>query len=143
MNSEREAFEKVIKEDRYDTASRFKFSDWLEEHGFDDEAVEQRRMATAEWVQADKDLHHFADECGHNCYAGDETPENRMTYEMVIQAGYTYIKTGGYFIQYGNEDARNMMYTKKVRDKFWKNWQIVTGVKVEEDKQGTVFSCSC
>ncbi len=57
---DRTGFERAIKEDRYDSFSRQVYADWLEERGFDDEAMEQRRLAAPEWVEADKWLRRYA-----------------------------------------------------------------------------------
>jgi len=50
----------AIEKDRYDSTTRLVYSDWLEEHGYDDECLEQRRLATPEWIEADKWLHEYA-----------------------------------------------------------------------------------
>ena len=60
----RAGFEAALLANRYDSEMRLVFADWLEEQGEDDEAQEQRRMATPEWIEADKRIQKFADDLG-------------------------------------------------------------------------------
>lgn len=64
--NEKSVFEKAIQEDRYDEATRRVFGDWLEEHGFDDEAKVQREW-TREKQEAEDWLRDFANKCGGTC----------------------------------------------------------------------------
>ncbi len=161
MDSEREMFEKLIKENRYDGEIRRVYADWLEENGLDDEALEQRRCAALEWQEADKWMHDFASKLGMTCTEGygtghwnSETQEiegaeeekwEEITYDDAIQAGHNVIADKwDYFTQLGSEEARDLMCQGNNREQFWKNWEIITGIKVsEEDQECTVFSCSC
>ena len=152
----RKSFEDQIKKDPYNASIRLVFADWLDENGFDDEASEQRRKGTVEWVEADKWMHKFADKCGMSCHNYDENfreynawrdahpeisprdPEfqefmdnqheewRSITYEDCIQAGFNYLKNADYFVQLGSEKARDMMYKGEARQ-FWINWSIITG----------------
>lgn len=79
----------------------------------------------------------------------EEIPENwqPITYEECIQARYAYLDKGDYFVQMGDEQARDMMHGKTARD-FWENWSIITGEQVpasfKEGEEGSApFSCSC
>ena len=150
MDDPRQAFEKVIKDNPYDMDTRRMYADWLEENGFDDEAAEQRRRATLEWVEADRWMHWFADECGGTYddfdYEEGYTNYSHITYEQCIEAGHTYLKSEDYFVQYGTEEARTLMHAEKKN--FWKNWSIITGVKINDDLRSgghgsAPFSCSC
>lgn len=163
--AEKVAFLAALAADRYDQTTRLVFADWLDENGLDDEAMEQRRCATPEWEKAARWLESFATKCGATCSNYSEvwqayheqrqqgvpydqvvTPEEvhkEITYEDVIQAGYDYADHEDYFVQQGNEQARDMMASQDTREQFWVAWQTVTGQAVEKDKQGTVFSCSC
>src|SRR3954466_10259623 len=67
MSDEKEQFEAALKQDRYDTVTRLIYADWLEEHGEDDYAAEQRRMATPEWCNAARGLEEIASQCGQTC----------------------------------------------------------------------------
>lgn len=60
----RQAFEDILRDDLFDTTTRLVFADWLEENGLDDEANEQRRMATPEWQASARWLTDFAARCG-------------------------------------------------------------------------------
>jgi len=74
----------------------------------------------------------------------DFARECRLSYEEVISAGREYVKTGEYFTQYNDESARDAIYCGNNKKLFWDNFEILTGVKVsEEDRDGSVFSCSC
>lgn len=54
--SDRQAFETHLEANPYDFDTRRVFSDWLEQEGFDDEAIKQRKMATHEWENAREHL---------------------------------------------------------------------------------------
>lgn len=156
----REGFKKAIVENMCDSVTRLVYADWLEENGLDDEAREQRRMSSAEWVAAVEWMHVFAEKGGYNCYYGDETPDSKITYQIVMDAARTWVETaieesyesdgkkhswisGDYFTQHGQEGLRDLMSSQKQQDEFWKNYQIIVGQTVEKNKQGTVFSCFC
>lgn len=160
MTKEQEAFEEALRVDRYNTTSRLVYANYLEEHGLDDEALEQRRMASPAWITASRWMENFAADCGETCVEGYGSgrwdPEQKkvvgqkeeiwkqITYEDVIQAGHAALKDEwDYFTQVGSEKARDLMYGGKVEE-FWSNWEIITGIKVNpEQRQHTVFSCSC
>jgi uncharacterized protein (TIGR02996 family) len=136
---QREAFLAAIAADRYDTATRLVFADWLEERGDDDTATEQRRMATREWVEADKWMHEFAGQLGSADWDGRD-----IDYDDCIRAGHDAHRHGDYFVQQGGESAQDTMYEGNNREDFWRCWSIVTGVPVsEEQREHSVFSCSC
>lgn len=122
------AFLKSLQENPYDKVTRLAFADYLEEQGMDSEAQEQRSW-TPEKQKAEEWLRKFAGEVA-------------IPYSEVLQAGYDFAEYQNYYTQWGREDARNAM-TEEVQKEFWNNWQIVTGIQVPEDKQGSVFSCSC
>lgn len=65
-----------------------------------------------------------------------------LSYNQVIEAGKTYIATGEHFVQRDQESARDAIYENGALEAFWNNFEIVTGIKVE-DREGTVFCCSC
>jgi uncharacterized protein (TIGR02996 family) len=147
----KDIFEKILKENRYDTLTRNAYADWLEENGFDDEAVEQRCCTSSEWIEADKWMHDFASKCGETCTSGWSSYDNQswtaITYEDVIQAGHDYIDREDYFTQIGSEDAKTLMYNTEINIKYWECWCIITGRnKPREPKYGlgsAPFSCSC
>lgn len=67
MSDERKAFVDILTKDRFDAKTRLVFADWLEEHGCDDEAAEQRRMASPEWVEAAKWIEEQVKATDHTC----------------------------------------------------------------------------
>lgn len=167
-----EAFERVLKNFRYDRVTRLAYADWLEEHGYDDEAAEMRRRATPAWEEADRWMHDFADRCGGTCEnygedwkrnlvtgryekTGVEIRWRKVTYGDVVEAGRQYVATcndergfweGDVFIQSGSETARNLFEGdggEETKTLFWKHWQTVTGISVGPERQGVPFSCSC
>ena len=136
-DSGKQPFLRAIEADRYDKAVRLAYADWLEERGYDDEAVLQRAW-TVERQEAEDWLRWFADECGyHDGYEG----ERKITYEEVIEFGRVYQETGDGWTQFGSTDAQDTMCHH--RKEFWKHWQTITGVVVPEDKKDAFFSCSC
>jgi uncharacterized protein (TIGR02996 family) len=145
-----EAFLAAIQKDRYDEATRRVFADWLEENGYDDEALEQRRW-TREKQEAEDWLRELAGRLGQTCRNYDdaldgEVPElwEAITYEDVIQAGYAAVQSGNHFVQVGDMTAANVMAEDSVRELYWKHWQTVTGQAVDDEtRQHGVFSCSC
>jgi hypothetical protein len=145
---ERDTFEAAIKADRYSQALHFAFADYLEEHGLDDEAAEQRRW-TPEWQESVDWLHDFVQRTGGTCTnyneavcAADEQLAD-ITYEQLIQAGHDWILNGDDFVQHGSDNARNLMQHNEVREQFWQHWAIAARTEVAEDKRGRLFSCSC
>src|SRR5438477_6621276 len=80
LQREKKAFEDAISADRYDGDTRKVFADWLEENGYDDEAVLQRSW-TPEKQRAEDWLLDYATECA-------------MTYEELIEAAKNYLDTG-------------------------------------------------
>lgn len=149
--TEQEAFEAALAKDRYDCTTRLVYADWLEERGLDDQAAEQRRMATPEWVEADRWMHEFVKTLGSSCINYDAVwdkhePEewHDFTYDEVIQAGHDALRDGDYLVQLGSNEARDHMYNPLTKEKFWDCWSTITGIPVsEEDREHSVFSCSC
>jgi len=67
-----------------------------------------------------------------------------ITYQQAIQAGHDWVEQGGYFTINDSSSLRDDMYEDTIRLAFWKHFEIITGVKVSgQDREGTVFSCSC
>ncbi len=150
MQDEKQAFIAALEKDPYDTTTRRVFSDWLEEQGLDDEALEQRRMATQEWVEADQWMHSFAKACGDTDDNYPDKPKRwrEITYEDVIQAGHDFVATEDYFCQMGSERARNLMH-EQTKEAYWNNWKIITGQpgpawnEMEPWHSTAPFTCSC
>lgn len=140
---QRAAFEKAIRENPRDLTAYKVFADWLEEFGDrpgDDDLALWHRNWTLEKQDAKEWLEDFARQCGTTGYDA----ERPITYDDVIQAGHDYIKRGDYFVQVGSQEAQDLMWNDAMRELFWKNWSLVTGVPVGEDtRQDSPFSCSC
>lgn len=148
---QRTAFEKTIRENPRDLTTYRVFADWLEEFGDrpgDDDLALWHRNWTLEKQDAKEWLEDFASQCGGTAsgFSWEEGYQDwqKITYEDVIRIGHTFIERGDYFIQQGSETARSLIWKKNVRELFWKNWSLVTGVPVgEETRQDSPFSCSC
>lgn len=128
-----------------DEIPRLIYADWLEEHDMLEEALRQRQ-----YVPAERWLRDFARQCGDtfpNYGINDIDNFNsaeEITYEMVVQAGRDFIDNGNYFIQIGRKTAQNLMSNEKISGAYWKNWEIVTGIKVtDDDRDSVVFFCTC
>lgn len=145
--SEREAFKKVLKENPLDDAARLVFSDWLEENGFDDEAVRMRQ-----WRAAYDYMVKIAAVAGGSCVeyvdmddgSYDTEEVSDYTVEDMIEAGQNYLEHGDFLTQVGHSSLRDYVDRKE----YWKNWEIVTGVTPPKTDKwgydiGIPFSCSC
>lgn len=131
MADHKAGFEAALKENPYDCDTRLIFADWLEENGFDDEAVEQRRKATPEWVEAHKAIEDFSGALG-------------MTDRELLELATKHAESGEYFYLNGNsqdESYKHIIWGQE--EQFWSAYQIVTGKVVEEDRRGDIFACSC
>lgn len=67
MTDYRTAFEKALKENPHDVSTRQMYADWLQEQGLDDEAAEQLRRTSKEWLAALDWMIDFASKCGRHC----------------------------------------------------------------------------
>lgn len=146
----REEFRSHIKQNPYDRGTRLIYADWLDEHDRPEESAIQRDWTKETYDEAKQWLTDFANKCGGSCTNYDEVWDDQVeemwdpiTYDDVVQAGYDYVNHGEYFLQVGTETARDMMYSPGTKELFWKHWQTVTDERVGEEKQGTVFSCTC
>jgi uncharacterized protein (TIGR02996 family) len=123
---EKKAFEDVISADRYDGVTRKVFADWLEENGYDDEAVIQRSW-TPEKQQAEDWLVEYAKEC-------------EMSYDELIEAANKYLDTGD--IHCLGFDTPDIVYDGS--EEFWEHFSTATGRSVSEDHRGETFiRCAC
>lgn len=129
----REAFEKALGADPYDTVTRSVYADWLEEQGRDDEAAEQRRRAGKEWRDAREWLTDFAKEGGEDGYGEKAMP---ITLDDLIEAGHNG------FTQVGSSDLQGMM-RGDTRGEFWKHWSAYTGASADGREDTNPFSCTC
>ncbi len=155
--SEKEAFLSAIQKDRYDQTTRLVFADWLEENGFDDDALFQRKW-TPKYQKAEDWLRDFAGKCGKTCINYNDAWDARrggedvelvwqdITYEMIVQAGHDYVDHGDYFTQVGSEEARDMC-RGEAAELFWEHWETVTGrtktPREQDEWTNGPFSCTC
>lgn len=163
---QRQAFEQALQANRCDVVTRGVYADWLEEHGYDDEALEQRRMTSPEWVEAARWMEQQAKEggetspnYGEHCnglfYDGHEVELQwrKVTYDDLIQAGYQFLETGEQFIQLGQEYLRDNFYGETL-ELYWRYWSTITGKPAVvtgdpakwtyfEGKLQSPFSCAC
>jgi len=143
----REAFESVLRTNRYDWETRKVYSDWLEENGFDDEAAEQR-LWTPDW-QKSMD---WMTECAAKI---------RMPVEELINHGRDWVENhngvyGADFVKHvirekdeetgeewddGGNEARDIM--SGLYPEFWRHFEIVTRTTVDDRKKESFFTCSC
>ena len=137
------AFLKTIEADRYDGATRKVFADWLEENGYDDEALVQRSW-TREKQESIDWLTDFASELSdeYETFMDDLEIEGSytMTYEDLIAAANAYLEKGEAFCL--PFDTPDRVYDEI--EVFWRHFEVATGRKVDEErKEGTFFVCAC
>jgi uncharacterized protein (TIGR02996 family) len=135
---ERDAFLKALAENEDDNVTRSVYADWLDENGEHEEAERQRK-----WPAAKAWLVKFCEE--HN--PEDEDDEVWViSYPELIEIGREALEEedeDDWRLSCGNNmgmcDALNSH-----RREFFKNWSIVTGVAVSEERvDRSSFSCAC
>jgi uncharacterized protein (TIGR02996 family) len=122
-DDEKAAFEKTIAENPYDADTRKVFADWLEENGFDDEAVIQRDWTAKKMRAAEKWLGQLAEQC-------------EMTRDELVQAAHGFLDRGDMIgADFDGLDDPEI---------FWAHFMVVTGRPVPDDKRGEMFIvCAC
>jgi hypothetical protein len=63
-------------------------------------------------------------------------------YATVIKAGRQFLKTNERFCENDNWDATNAMHDKNIRQDYWKNFGLITGIQTT-DTPGSAFTCPC
>lgn len=113
------AFLAALAEDRYDAVTRRVFADWLEENGYDDEAVVQR-----EWTrEKHEDAEAFMEE-----YAGDIY----RSVEEVLEAATGFLETGSLTETHG---VHHVHKSGELTGEFWEHFVVLTGRPVATDKR--------
>lgn len=144
--TDKEKFEDLLRQNEDDDLTRAVFADWLDDHGFPDEATRHRNWRAAkDWLTG------LVPQLGEQClnygavWREDAEMETRpFTYEDVIAAGYHVLSAGYGLIQHGDDTARDLFQDKATRREFWRCWQIVTGEVVPEgNRDDAPFGCSC
>lgn len=113
--NEQEEFLARIADNEWNTAVRQVYADWLEEHDQPKEAVRQRKIVPA-------------------MYALDDIARVvKATYAEMVAAGHAAAE-GGRGIGVGDPavapNFRGVEPVVVMAQKFWSNWEIVTGIKV-------------
>lgn len=161
--TEQEQFLEKIEADLGDEALRLVYADWLDEHDAPEEAQRQRDAVPAiQWMKelAAKSGQHCEENYGEGHRWNRDTNEIEetgvvekwvpITFAIVVQAGVDYVKYNGteHFVQLGEEALRDHFDP----DNYWKNWELVTGMKrlplkknprYSNENHHNPFSCSC
>lgn len=144
----RTVFEAALAADPLDVVSRCAYADWLQDNGCDDEAAEQRRMATPEWLEAARWLTAYAEAGGTHCpnyhdhcdsayriWSRDH-PNNRYPQdpeyvakpdELLIEAEYheltlaDMVAAGRDFLASNGNNYFCQLGDEGLRDNMWKN----------------------
>lgn len=127
--SQREAFELMLKEDRYDEVTHRVFADWLSEQGLDEEA-EYHYSWTKEKQEAIDWIHDWEDKLGLD--RGEL---------MKIKPG-----EGDYGFYVGNRESERDEFLYEHRVQFFRELEIATGLEFsnEEDREPDIyFHCAC
>jgi uncharacterized protein (TIGR02996 family) len=121
-------FVAVLDRDRFDKGTRMVFADWLEEHGYDDEAVFQRNW-TREWLEARDHLLICAAECHITC---DELLGAATAHLDREEGDYGATLWLGHL-------PPDIMYDTET---FWRAYQTVTGRHLSA-APGNFVRCAC
>jgi len=145
------AFTKALEANRYDEATRKVFADFLEENGYDDEAVAQRKW-TREWQESVDWITDFAAKLHphwepHYKADYDEDEPKGMSYEEFMKEAEKAGRAGDAI--YFNFDTPNVCYEQA--DELMKHYRIVTGKDMATDEDGDPitddnriqFHCGC
>lgn len=135
---QRKAFLAKLDENEDDEDTRKVYSDWLEEHGEDDEAKRQR-----EWTAAKAWLKDF---CRPEYDHYEDHPVKYEELMSMAQEAYDDWASGvegdvGFGLG-RREDMCDALRSQSVE--FWKHWSIVTGKTVPaEVAEQAWYSCGC
>lgn len=136
------AFKEAIAKDRYDESNHRAFADWLEENGYDDEAVIQREWSVEGQLIAES----FMDEFLKKTRYGDreEYPEEAYgefkSVEEMMEAAATWLDKGERHC-FGYETPDELH--GELVEAFWRHYQTLTGRPVAEDRRWRFFRCAC
>lgn len=119
--SDREAFESAIRLDPFNDVLRKVYADWLQENGFDDEALRQRDWETVveesrEWIET------FAFEI-------------EESHDGLMEAAQRYLEGDGW-----TEDSTGAASMESIGrwEQFWGHYEIVKGINVA-DRQANFY----
>lgn len=119
---QREDFERALVSDPDDWRTRLVYADWLEiegdRAGDDDLALEQRRMATREWVESRR-------------WIADEMEKLGWGYDEVMSVTEDYLSSDGMDVVSSHLDRDRRSWVDKNREACIRHWEVVTGRKFE------------
>lgn len=125
MTKEEQAFLDVLEADPLDITTRRVYSDWLLEHGRDDES-EFHREWTIECRNSEDWIRGFAYELG-------------ISFTMLMQEARAYQETG-HWLCLGDETPDRVFSDTKA---FWEHYQRMSGRYVPEEKHQRFIRCAC
>lgn len=136
----RSTFLEALKVNRYDEDTHRVFADWLEEHGEDDLA-EFHRTWTKEWQEWRDGRDYFEELAKEHLSNTCSTRSMDEAVELLLQAGRDYVANGTSTMVsdepgdmgFGLSDGFNNWDTgENTIGEFWKHWQVLEKVKLEE-----------
>jgi uncharacterized protein (TIGR02996 family) len=138
---EKAAFEQAIEENPYDATTRKVFADWLEENGFDDEAVIQREWTPEKMHAAEAFMDDYAAQLSED--PDEEELKSRIfDREELLEIAHMCLdgeKYAGIGLGFQTPD---IVWEK--RREFWEHFMVLTGRPVPDDKREATFvSCAC
>lgn len=130
QESTRDVFERDLKANPYDEATRKIYADWLDEHDEPEYADYQRNWTAQAYEEA-------------RCFFVTFAANAEMTYDEVVEGATDYYLTGDHIMQYGSESARDEYSNHKLV--FWQYFHTLTGKPIEQASSGPTnpFGCSC
>lgn len=150
MNPEHREFLAAINEHPEDETLRHVYADWLEEHDMPEESDRQRRFVPAmKWIRDFAKRWNFEEaeySYGRGYYDGDHRwiedrdrgPNPNAVQELIDAA------VSGEYITAMGIDLHSSDELREDHDLFWKNLEIVTGKRFEENhRENFTWSCSC
>ncbi len=143
MNANEKVLREALAKDKWNTLTHMALADLLEEQGLDDEAL-YHRLWTKEWEQSKDRLEEFGRQHG-GVYNDDYDSTTEMPLEQLIGIMKEWVETydpeegyGNDYTQYGRSSLQGN-YTKEL----WKDYEVYTRSKVEDNAKKSPFSCSC
>lgn len=152
-----------IAEDPEDRSRRPIYADWLEERGYDDEALRQRRWwQSADWLVAFARRWNFFNCTGSDNWEWDHVAQKLVEYPVVVMPDNEIIErlieevavlTGDKKIDDWDRDVYLTAYGIDLHGadelegddvRFWEHMETITGEKYgDERRQNLGWSCSC
>lgn len=146
------AFLEQISENPLDEVTHRVFADWLEENGYDDEALIQREWTAEKYRTALSEVDAFAKSIsGKYIFDGHDADEfdnefihHEITVDILMRTAYAALKSGDRFpstlcLPFEIPDDYNPNW-----EVFWQHFMILTGVPVPTKNRGDAFiRCAC